>query len=172
MIFMAGILFSCVNDLDTIKKVTYDPKAPDEITEDLSVTYTDSGYVKVRIYAAIAETYHSPEHLSKLKDSVKIDFFSEDGELVTTLTSHYGEVNFKTGKMFVRDSVHLYNFSDQRELITSSLYYDQNDSTIYTNDNVIIRSKKGIGYGTSIRTKQDFSYYKLTDPRGDYEFNQ
>ncbi|MFM9029024.1 MAG: hypothetical protein ACKOQ6_13695, partial [Bacteroidota bacterium] len=56
-LMLAGILFSCVNDLESIKKVTYDPKAPDEVTKDLSVFYTDSGYARVEITAKLAETY-------------------------------------------------------------------------------------------------------------------
>ena len=169
---MAGIFFSCSNDLDSIKRVTFDPKAPDEVTKDLSVYYTDSGYAKVNIYAAIAETYSKPEHITKLKDSLKVDFFDEKGVITTTLTAKYGEINYATGQMFVKDSVRLYNYHDQRELRTKTLYWNQKDSTIYTNDNVRLKSRKGVGFGTSIRTKQDFSYYKLTDPRGQYEFDQ
>src|SRR5690606_7236517 len=94
IIVMTGIFFSCSNDLDSIKKVTFDPKAPDEVTKDLSVYYTDSGYAKVNIYAAIAETYSKPEHITKLKDSLKVDFYDENGIITTTLTAKYGEVNY------------------------------------------------------------------------------
>ena len=172
VLVVTGIFFSCSNDLDSIKKVTFDPKAPDEVTKDLSVYYTDSGYAKVNIYAAIAETYSKPEHITKLKDSLKVDFYDENGIITTTLTAKYGEVNYATGQMFVKDSVRLYNYKDERELRTKTLYWNQKDSTIFTDDNVRLKSRKGIGFGTSIRTRQDFSYYKLTDPRGQYEFDQ
>lgn len=169
---MAGILFSCVNDLDTIREITVDPNAPDDVTKNLSMYYTDSGYAKVNIYASIAENYSKPEHVTKLKDSVKIDFYSEDGVITTSLTAKYGEINYATGLMFVQDSVRLWNHKDQREMRTKKLYWNQKDSTIYSLDNVIVSSPKGVGYGTSIKTKQDFSYYKLTNPTGKYEFNQ
>ena len=55
---MAGILFSCVNDLDTIQKVSDNPNAPDDVMKDLSVFYTDSGYARVQINAGYAETYY------------------------------------------------------------------------------------------------------------------
>lgn len=168
----AGILFSCSNDLDNIRKVTFDPNAPDDITKNVSMYYTDSGYARVNIYAAIAETYSKPEHITKLKDSVKIEFYNEYGVITTSLTAKYGEVNYSTGEFFVQDSVRLFNIKDKRELRTKKLTWNQKDSTIYSDDDVIVKSPKGIGYGTSIKTKQDFSYYKLTDPRGKYEFNE
>ena len=169
---LAGILFSCVNDLDTVKKVTYNPNAPDDVTENLSMYYTDSGYARVNVYAKIAETYSKPEHITKLKDEVKVDFYDEHGIVTTSLTAKYGEVNFTTGQMFVEDSVRLWNRKDKRELRTKRLTWNQRDSTIFSNDDVVVKSPKGIGYGTSIKTKQDFSYYKLTEPRGNYEFDQ
>ncbi|MFO0494311.1 MAG: hypothetical protein ACK50Y_02160, partial [Flavobacteriia bacterium] len=77
-IYLALILSftSCVNDLETIQRVTYDPKAPDEVTKNLRVFYTDSGYAQIEITAAIAESYSKPETVTKLKDGLKVNFFS------------------------------------------------------------------------------------------------
>ncbi len=66
VLLMTGILFSCVNDLDTIKKIAYKPTDPDERTFDLNVIYSDSGMAKVQVYAKIAETYNKPEEVIKL----------------------------------------------------------------------------------------------------------
>ena len=70
------LLLSCVNDLDDIQKVTFDPKAPDEVTKNLHVFYTDSGYARVEIFATLAETFSQPEALTKLSDGIKVNFFS------------------------------------------------------------------------------------------------
>lgn len=166
---MTGILFyACVNDLDSIDKVTYDPKAPIEVAQNLEVIYKDSGFAQMKIFATIAETYRSPEHLTKLKDGLKIDFYSLKGEVVSTLTSYYGEINFTTGKVFVRDSVVLYNHEKKQYLETEELFWNQNDSTIYTEKNVIIRTDgKGItGRGKGLKTTQSFDKYVITKPVG------
>ena len=169
IIAMTGILFyACVNDLDSIDKVTYDPKAPIEVAQNLEVIYKDSGFAQMKIFATIAETYRSPEHLTKLKDGLKIDFYSLKGEVVSTLTSYYGEINFTTGKVFVRDSVVLYNHEKKQYLETEELFWNQNDSTIYTEKNVIIRTDgKGItGRGKGLKTTQSFDKYVITKPVG------
>lgn len=167
---LTGILFSCVNDLESIKKVTHDPKAPDEVTKNLSVFYTDSGYAKIEISAALAETYRKPDYVTKLKDGLKVNFFSADGRIVSTLSALYGEVNFTKGMIFVKDSVRLYNLEKDQRMETEVLYWNQKDSSVYTNSNVIVRSPKGVLYGKGIQTKQDFSYYEFLQPYGKINF--
>lgn len=170
--FSLAILSSCVNDLESIKKVTYDPKAPDEVTKNLHVFYTDSGYARVEIFAALAETFSKPEATTKLKDGIKVNFFNGSGEVVSTLTALYGEVNYSKGIMFVRDSVQLYNHIKKQRLDTEILYWNQKDSAIYTLSNVVVRSPKGILFGDGIRTKQDFSEYEFLKPYGRYDFGK
>ncbi len=163
---LAGFLFSCVNDLDQIKRVTNDPKAPDEVTQNLEVFYTDSGAPKVRIYAKLAETYSVPEMVTKLKDGIKVDFYDENGAIESTLTALYGEIRTTKGMMFVRDSVQLYNHAKKQRMETEELIWNQNDSLIYTEKNVVVRSPNGVVYGQGIRTKQDFSNYTFYRPTG------
>lgn len=160
------LLSSCVNDLESIQKVTYDPKAPDEVTKNLRVFYTDSGYARVEVFATLAETYSKPESITKLKDGIKVNFFSADGKIVSTLTALYGEINNTKGTMFVRDSVQLVNYEKKQRMETEALFWNQKDSAIYTTSNVIVRSPDGIVYGDGIRTKQDFSSYEFLKPYG------
>ncbi len=154
VILATGFLFSCVNDLDQIQQVSYNPNAPDDVTEDLYMHYTDSGYARLQIHAAIAESYSHPKQVTKLKDFVQVDFFSEDGKIISTLTALYGEINRETGMMFVRDSVVLRNLNDKQSLETEELFYNQSDSTVYTQKYVIMK-KEGegvIGRGRGIKT--------------------
>lgn len=171
LLLLAAIVLSCTNDLNKIKKISYDPNSPDEVSQKLNIYYVDSGYAKLNIFALHAETY-SKQNLTKLKDSIQVDFFDDNGTITTTLTARYGEVDNKSGKIFVKDSVKLVNHADKRIMYTTILYWNQADSTIYTDQDVKLVSPKGVGYGTSLRAKQDFTTYKITDPRGAYEFNQ
>lgn len=166
VIFMTGILFSCVNDLDAIERVTYSSDAPDEVTQNLKILYTDSGYAQVRITATLAETSKTPKHITKLKDGLRVDFFNDAGDVGSTLTALYGEVNYATGMMFVRDSVVLYNYEKKQWLETEELFYNQNDSTIFTKKYVVVKKEgKGItGTGDGIQTNQTFKDYIITKP--------
>ncbi|MFM7661681.1 MAG: LPS export ABC transporter periplasmic protein LptC [Bacteroidota bacterium] len=161
-----GIFSSCVNDLEEIQKVTYDEKAPNEVIQDLDVIYLDSGVAKIQVISKITEIQRSPESITKLKDKVLVNFFSNKGEIVSTLTALYGEINFSKGEMFVQDSVKLFNIKKKQSLETERLHWRKKDSLIYTNDKVTIRTPEVILYGTGIKTKQDFSYYQFLKPKG------
>lgn len=163
---LLGILFSCVNDLDSIRKITYKPSDPDERTNNLAVIYTDSGYAKVEIFAKLAETYSKPEPVIKLKDGVRINFFSGDGEIVSVLTALYGEIRQDKGTMFVRDSVELFNIRKNRRMETEELIWNQKDSTIFTEKAVVIKTPQAILFGQGVKTKQDFSSHEFLRPTG------
>lgn len=161
------VLFSaCVNDLETIQKITYDSKSPDEVTQNLHVLYVDSGYAKIELYAKYAETFHKPEEITKLKEGIKVNFFKDNGEIVSTLTALYGEVNMQKGVIFVKDSVQLYNHAKQQRLETEQLNWNKKDSSVFTNSGVMVSSPKGTLFGEGIRTKQDFSSYTFIKPYG------
>lgn len=166
VIFMAGILFSCVNNLDDIERVTYSSDDPDEVSQDIEILYTDSGYAQVRITAVLAETDKAPKHVTRLKDGLRVDFFEADGNIGSTLTALYGEVDYGTGLIFVKDSVVLYNYEKEQWLETEELFYNQNDSTIFTDKYVVVKKdRKGIiGSGDGIRTRQLFSKYTIIKP--------
>lgn len=166
-ILLSGLLFSCVNDLDSIRKITFKASDPDERTTDLEVFYTDSGYARIQVFAKLAETYSKPEQVIKLRDGVKINFFSENGQITSVLTALYGEIHQEKGTMFVRDSVQLYNYEKKKRLETEELHWDQKDSTIYTDKAVVIRTPEAILFGQGIRTKQDFSSADFFQPRGE-----
>lgn len=165
-LLLVGALSSCVNDLDSIKKITHRVGDPDERTSDLKVLYSDSGHVQIEVFARLAETYSVPKAIVKLKDSIEVKFFNRNGELVSRLTALYGEIDEKEGTMFVRDSVQLINYEKNQRLETEELHWNQKDSTIFTKKAVVVRTQDALFYGVGLNAKQDFSSYEFHKPKG------
>jgi LPS export ABC transporter protein LptC len=82
------------------------------------------------------------------------------------LTALYGEIQQERGTMFVRDSVQLYNFGKKQRLETEELFWNQRDSSIYSEKPVVVKTPESVLFGKGIRTKQDFSAYEFLQPRG------
>lgn len=137
---MVGFFYSCENDINKVKKIAIQPDSPSETSEDLHVIYTDSGMAQIEIYSHIAETYVLPKEKTKFKDGLKVNFYSDDGEIEATLTSLYGEIDKKTGNITVRDSVKLINLENKKTLKTEVLYWNKGGDSIYTDKPVVIKS--------------------------------
>lgn len=169
---MAGILFSCVNDLDAIKKVTFKNDTPDEIAVNLHVVFSEDGYAQAELFAAIAETFNGKEHVTYIKDSLRVNFFNEKGKIVSTLSAKEGQINYEKSFILVKDSVRLYNYENKQTLATDALYWNQKDSSIYSLSAVTIQSPKGIVYGNGMKTKQDFRKFEFLKPHGRMEIEK
>lgn len=169
-IFLLGIccmlLGSCVNELEKIKKVTISNTDPDERIKDLELLLTDSGYAKVRIFAKLAEMYGEPQNITKLKDSLCVYFYKEDGKIESILKGKYGEYLPDKKLIKIFNQVTLENVDLKQKMATEELIWKQADSSIYSNRLVTITSPTAIFYGDGIRSKQDFSSYEFIKPRG------
>jgi hypothetical protein len=134
---------------------------------------SDSGYAKVEIIATLAETFRNKVHITKVKDSLRVNFFNDKGKVVSTLFALNGEINFTNGTIIVKDSVRLYNFQNKQMLETEALYWNQRDSTIYSLSQIIVRSPKGIVIGKDgIKTTQEFNKYELLKPEGKIQIEE
>lgn len=160
------MLFSCVNDMEKINKITVQSTDPNERIQDLELIFTDAGYAKVRIYAKIAETFNKPKNVTKLKDSLCVYFYDSEGKVETVLTGKYGEFYPDDQKMFVRNNVVLTKEARQQKMETEELIWYQKDSTIFSERLVTITTPDGKFYGDGVRSNQDFSYYEFLRPRG------
>jgi LPS export ABC transporter protein LptC len=169
---VAIFLMACENDVAVVQQISFEQDAPTETTKNLVLTYAEDGYARVEIHAALAETYRNNEQITQIKDSLKVYFFNEKGDIVSTLSALYGQINYSTGELMVKDSVCLYNYQKKQRLETEALYWNQKDSSIFTNAPVIIRAPKGRLIGKGIRTKQDFSSYVLLKPIGSWQLDK
>lgn len=165
VIIMAGILHSCVNDINKVKKITTHPNNPEETSEFLHIIYTDSGMAQIEIFARIAETYNQPKQVTQFKDGLKVRFYNEDGEVESELTSRYGQIDNTSGNIIVKDSVQLVNIAEKKTLKTEILYWNKTGDSIYTNKPVVITSPDMILSGVGAWTTPTFDtaqFYKPT----------
>ena len=167
-----SIIYSCENDMSSIQKISFDSSAPDESTEKLHVIYSDSGFARVEIFASSSETFRDKRNVTKMHDSLRVNFFSREGNIISTLTALYGEIDHSKRIIIVRDSVRLTNLIKNQTLETEELTWNQNDSLIYSVSQVIVKTPRGNVFGSGIRTKQDFNSYEIVNPSGSIELEK
>jgi len=152
ILVMAGIFFSCSNDMEQVKRITMSPNSPEETSEDFHVIFTDSGFASFELFAGIAETYIEPKKITQFKDGLKVLFFDDLGNVTSILTSIYGEVDEETGNIEVRDSVEFLNIQSKELLKTEVLYWNKIADSIYTDKPVVLRAPDKVITGIGART--------------------
>ncbi|MEY4216741.1 MAG: export transporter periplasmic protein LptC [Bacteroidota bacterium] len=166
LFFLPCIISSCVNNMEDVKRISFNKNTPDEVMVDFNMNYSESGSGRISVYAAFSESFRNPVHLTQLKDSLRVTFYSETGEAVSTLTAKYGTINHAKNEIMIRDSVRFYHFKKQQLLKTELLYWHQKDSTVSTDKAVYITSPKGNFTGKGLNARQDFSRYVILKPEG------
>jgi LPS export ABC transporter protein LptC len=165
-IALAGILFSCSNDLEKIKLITESKDIPDEVSTHLRMVVTDSGHVSYILRGGLVETRREPNQLTTIKNGIELSFYNrEDNTLEAVLTAKYGERSVEGDKLFVRDSVVLKNLEQNQQLETEELYW-RNDS-IFSNKSVVVKTSDGVIWGKGIVADQTFNTFTILKPTGE-----
>ena len=101
------ILSACENNMEDVQRVSFNPKSPDEVVVNFKMVYSDSGQARVRLAAGFSETFRSPEHITHLRDSLRVDFYGKNGEIVSTLTAKYGKINHSSNQLYEIGRAHV-----------------------------------------------------------------
>jgi len=166
-----GILVSCANDLDKIQQVTQFENIPDEVSTNLHMVSTDSGYVTFELRGTLVESYRLPTPRTVIKDGLEVTFYNkETNEVEAILTAYYGEREPDSDRMFVRDSVVLKNITKQQQLETEELYW-RNDS-VFSNKAVVVKTADAILWGKGIVADQSFDKFTILKPTGEKHINE
>lgn len=76
---------------------------PDQEVTDFAITETDGGDIQWKLFARYAATY-SARNVVEAR-SIRVDFYGDDGERSSTLTSRDGEINQRSRDMVARGNV-------------------------------------------------------------------
>ena len=159
-------LFSCREGVDPESLQVYD--GPVNSAQNIHILHSDSAVLRSEITA--------PKQLEfangnlEFPEGIDIQFFNLQGQLETTMRADKG--------YFLRDqnlykgegNVQVKNLPKDQRLQTEELFWNQKDSTVYTDKNVIIKSDDNSikGRGRGLKTNQSFSTYKILQPVGKF----
>jgi len=164
--FVFGLM-SCGKDKEKIKKVAKsDPSLGIEKATDVAISYTDSGFLKAKIFSPLMERYpQKSEPYMEMRKGVKGYFYNRDGEAESSLTANYA-ISYETTKIIeVRNNVHVKNIRDE-ELETEKLIWDQKRELIYTDNFIKLKTADEILYGTGFEANQTFTRYRIRNLTG------
>ena len=161
----AGMLFSCSNTVEEVAAVTFDESYPAETTRDAHITYSDSGYLRLRIDAPLIEHYNSGTRYSEFPEGVEVVFLNSLGERDSFLKADYAIFHTEKNLMEARTNVVAINDQGDR-LETEHLEWNEKTKTLHSNAFVKIQTKDEIIYGDGLDANEDFTRFEIKNIKG------
>ena len=168
---LAGIVMlmfsSCQTNPNEVMALSEKKIMPSQTGKDITMLYTDSNFLKVRLEAPQMMMYDkgTKEPMTIMPKGLFVVFFDDDGKQSTTLKANYG-VRYETSRrMEARYDVEVVNVTGEK-LNTEHLVWDENTRQITSDAFVKITTAKEIIMGKGLRSNQDFTQYEILEITG------
>ncbi|MBS1763951.1 MAG: LPS export ABC transporter periplasmic protein LptC [Bacteroidetes bacterium] len=159
------MMMSCENDIEKVNLITGKNNAPVESAEGLEILYSDSGIVKVKVKTPELNRFMQPKPVTELPKGVFVEFFNDQQQVTSTLTSKYALRDDADKTMEAKKDVVVVNVKGDK-LETEYLKWDEKSGMISSPDFVKITTADEIIYGNGFESNQDFSRYRIFDIKG------
>jgi LPS export ABC transporter protein LptC len=154
------------SDLDTSayrRKRTQDSIATREYAEKVTIEYTDSGYLRARVFSPVlVAVKQSGSQFIEMNKGLKVDFYDPDGSIASYMTAEYGISYPDKKEIIVRRNVEILNVKGE-VLNTEELRWDQKTGKIITDRFVKITTKDQIITGQGLISDQSFTDWEILE---------
>lgn len=168
LVFILLLTLTCCNNnkIDKVKVAASPKDVPLERGINISINYTDSGYVKARVFAPILERYSNDERQeNEMKKGITAYFYEKNGKITSYIKSKYAVRKEKERVMIARNDVVVVNIKGDT-LRTEELIWDEKTDKITSDKYVKITTPDQIIMGTGLESNTNFSWFKVFNITG------
>ena len=163
--FFLVIVSGCTQQ-ESQKQVSTTPaEYPDQESWNTTVKITKEGRIAGLVQAGYVRKF-TKKQKTFLYDSIKIDFFNQEGQHNSVLYAQGGEVNDKVQDMIAYGNVVVVSDSGLT-LYTDTLKWDNKKQKLYSDIPIMITTSEGDTlYGDRFISDPDLTNYEIVNPRG------
>lgn len=155
----------CTNTEEEIGQIqTYD--GPIQEAEDVELYYSEDAKVTTKLQANKWLQYENGDQ--EFPAGLFLEFFDDQGNVTSTLKADDVYYFEKEKKYRGRGNVVINNIEENQQLNTEELYWTPDNEKMYTDKFVTIKLDNEVLYGRGLEAKQDFSWYVLKNPEGEF----
>jgi LPS export ABC transporter protein LptC len=158
------MFLSCGNSDDDLSIFLSGNNEPDEISEGVTLFYSDQGILKLKLEAPTLYRFYEAQ-IIECPDGMRLTFYDSIGIVESSIQSLYGKMYSADEYMFLRDSVVVQN-REQSRLETPELHIYLKMDSIVTTKKVKITTPDGEIRGKYLYTNSNFTRYEI-DSIGD-----
>ncbi|MDD2633982.1 MAG: LPS export ABC transporter periplasmic protein LptC [Bacteroidales bacterium] len=174
LVFIIGTtFFSCKNDIEQVNKLTVSNDRPSFQVIDLETSVSDSGQIKVKIFAPELIRYERVEvQYDEYPKGLNVEFYNSLMDITGTLRCNYARYLIKDEIWEAKSDVEVNNNAEEERINTELLYWDMKKEIIYSDKFVRITTAEEILFGEGFESNQDFSKWKILKPTGTINVNE
>jgi len=166
------LLLACDSSKEEKRQVFTENDVAIEVGREVEILYSDSAIVRVRVTGAVLHNFTGRDNpRQEFPAGVRIDFLEPNLSIKSTLTAKTAVRYQEKSRIIARDSVVLVTVK-QEKLETEELIWDEKTAKVYTEKFVKVTKPGEIIYGYGLEAEQDFSYWKITVPKGRIKVEQ
>lgn len=135
-----------------------------EEAKEINIYYSVGAKTKAKLAAPLMLRYQDTVPYTEFPKSIHVDFYDDALLVESKLDALYGRYMETESKVFLRDSVRLFNRNGDT-MYTTELYWDRSHvgNEFYTDKPVKIRTKTHIINGVGFQSSQDFKNMLITN---------
>jgi len=157
---------SCENSMQEVNALDK-KKTSVDIAENVTSYMSQNGLVKAKLTAPLMTRAEADTPIVEFPNTLQVEFYNDSTKPESHLFAKYGKYFERQGKVFLRDSVVVYNMTKGDTLITNELWWDRNKELFYNSKPVLIKQANNQNFkGDSITADQDFTAYTLFNGSG------
>jgi LPS export ABC transporter protein LptC len=165
-VIVAGMLFSCKNDLKEIEALTQESDLPVQTTFNARYDYTEKGILKNRLIASRIDRYEGENARLEVSGGLNLLVYDSLGQLEAELSSNRGLFIEELRFMQASEDVILKNTKGE-QLNTEELIWYQDSAKIVTDKFVQITRADGVLFGKGLESDDRFQSYTIKQITGD-----
>jgi LPS export ABC transporter protein LptC len=172
ILLYSTLLLAACNDSKRVEQTYTEADTGVEVGREVEILYSDSATVRVRVTGPVLHYFTANDNpRQEFPEGVKIDFLDTDQSVRSTLTAKTATRKQDMGIVTARDSV-VMTTQKQEKLETEELIWDEKTKKVRTDKFVKVTKPGEIIYGYGLEAEQDFSYWKITVPKGRIKVEQ
>ncbi len=164
-IFLIGIITACSSDQPQAGQTSAQQAFPDQESWNAKVLITRNGKTVGVLKAGHVQKF-SKKNITLLGDSIKVDFYDEQGHHKSVLTALGGKVNDVNQDMEAYGHVKVVSDSGLT-LYTDTLKWDNRQQKIYSDVPIMLTTDQNDTlYGDKFKSSPDLMNYEIENPHG------
>lgn len=170
LFFLSLIFSSCSNNPELVKEFIELDNLPIEQIKEAEVLHTENGILKLKIIAANIQRFKDNQPSLVFSDGLEVTFYDDSGLVKSVLTAVNAEIDETNKIMTAFDNVILVS-KEGNKLESDELFWDEKKNKIYTENKVVITTRKEVIEGQGFQSSPDFSEYSITRIQGVFNFD-